>query len=335
MPDTRLGVQGVPEILAPAQRIWRRLHDLRERIAPAPRIGPAWRPVASGQAAGDLIFERLSGAAPSMIARLGAGELEAMLRQIAMDAPGPQWLHALRYALGRTPPPWWDAAFLDQMELHPGFYPPTPALIAQFVDRMLADLPLVDVLGSWLPGERLLASRGLPKVRVPLPDLEPYYHERPWSRVLRDRVVLVVHPQADLIRQQYARRTELFPGRDVLPPFELKTLAAVMSHGGTRPPFPDWFAALDAMTDAIARQTFDVAIIGAGAYGFPLAAAVKRMGRQSVHLGGATQMLFGIRGRRWDNIPFFQQLVNDAWVHPDPSDKPPRWREMEEGGSYW
>ncbi len=172
-------------------------------------------------------------------------------------------------------------------------------------------------------------------MRVPLQDLEPYYHENPWSRVLRDRVVLVVHPLADLVRQQYARREELFPGREVLPPFELKTIAAVMSHGGTRPRFADWFAALDFMTDAIASETFDVCIIGAGAYGFPLAAAAKRMGRQEVHLGGATQVLFGIRGNRWDAIPFFQRLFNDAWVGPAPTRKPPRWRDMEEGGSYW
>jgi hypothetical protein len=257
-----------------------------------------------------------------------------MLRQLAMDAPGPQLLHALRYALGLTPPPWWDAGFLDRMELHTGFFPPTPELLARFVDRMLDDLHLVDVLGSWLPGERLLERHGLPAIRVPLADLEPYYHAQPWSRVLRNRVVLVVHPQADLIRRQYARRAALFPGRDVLPPFELKTVTAVLSHGGVRPRFADWFAALDAMTDSIARETFDVAIIGAGAYGFPLAASVKRMGRQSVHLGGATQILFGIRGGRWDELPFFQSLFNDAWVRPDAAHKPPRWRDIE-GGAYW
>jgi hypothetical protein len=34
--------------------------------------------------------------------------------------------------------------------------------------------------------------------------------------------------------------------------------------------------------------------------GLPLAAAIKAMGRPALHLGGALQLLFGIRGRRWE-----------------------------------
>jgi hypothetical protein len=35
-----------------------------------------------------------------------------------------------------------------------------------------------------------------------------------------------------------------------------------------------------------------------------------------VHLGGATQRLFGIRGKRWDERPFFQNLYNEHWTRP-------------------
>ncbi len=139
--------------LSVEQRIWRRLHEMRERFFPAPPLGEAWLPIASGQAAGDLIYQRLVQPTPTMIARLGAGELDAMLRQLAISAPGPRWPHSIGYMMGKTPPPWWDAGFIDQMELHPGFFPVTPETLARFVDRMLTDLPLVDILGSWLPGE--------------------------------------------------------------------------------------------------------------------------------------------------------------------------------------
>jgi hypothetical protein len=268
-----------------------------------------------------------------MIARLGAGELEAVLRQLAVGDRA-QLGHRLRYLMGRAPAPWWDPGFLDAMELHTGFFPSTPATLKRFAARVLDDLKLVDVLGSWLPGERLLANRGLRAARVPLADLEPYLHATPWTRILRDRVVLVVHPLTDLIRRQLQQREALFPGRDVLPPFELRTVRAVVSNAGVRPPFVDWFAALDAMEQEIARQDFDIAIIGAGAYGFSLAATVKRLGRQAVHLGGATQILFGIRGQRWDALPQFAPLFNAAWVYPDEESRPPRWRDIE-GGCYW
>ena len=41
---------------------------------------------------------------------------------------------------------------------------------------------------------------------------------------------------------------------------------------------------------------FDVALIGCGAYGFPLAAKLKTAGKQAIHLGGVLQALFGIKG---------------------------------------
>jgi hypothetical protein len=43
---------------------------------------------------------------------------------------------------------------------------------------------------------------------------------------------------------------------------------------------------------------FDIAIIGCGAYSFPLAANVKRIGKNSVHLGGASQLLFGFSWKK-------------------------------------
>ena len=51
-------------------------------------------------------------------------------------------------------------------------------------------------------------------------------------------------------------------------------------------------------TEAV-KIDFDTAIIGCGAYGFPLAAKLKAAGKQAFHMGGATQLLFGIKGSRW------------------------------------
>lgn len=39
--------------------------------------------------------------------------------------------------------------------------------------------------------------------------------------------VLVIHPFEDTIKSQYQKREKLFPGTDILPEFELKTLKAV------------------------------------------------------------------------------------------------------------
>ena len=47
---------------------------------------------------------------------------------------------------------------------------------------------------------------------------------------------------------------------------------------------------------------------------------------------GALQLLFGIRGKRWDDHPIISKLYNDAWVRPEEG---LAHKEKVEGGSYW
>ena len=114
----------------------------------------------------------------------------------------------------------------------------------------------------------------------------------------------------------------------------MKTLKTVQSIGNTPTGFKTWFDALNHMKDQISSSRFDVAIVGCGAYGFPLAAHVKRMGRKAVHLGGATQVLFGISGRRWDNHEAIGPMMNEHWVRPRASEVPGVAATVE-GGAYW
>lgn len=106
-----------------------------------------------------------------------------------------------------------------------------------------------------------------------------------------------------------------YPGMDVLPKFDLQTIKAVQTISGNRDSrFQTWFEALSWMEEECRKREFYIAIIGCGAYGFPLAASVKRMGKIAVHLGGSTQILFGILGRRWENRKdFMSNVVNEYW----------------------
>ena len=165
--------------------------------------------------------------------------------------------------------------------------------------------------------------------------LEPYYFAQPWSAALHGKKVLVVHPFAQSIQSQYERREQLFPGKDVLPEFaKLTVIPAVQGIAGEKPPFENWFAALEHMEREMLSTDFDVALIGAGAYGLPLAAYCRSIGKQAIQTSGATQILFGIKGRRWDDHPIIGKLYNDAWVRPAQNETPAA-RDVVEGGSYW
>lgn len=156
-----------------------------------------------------------------------------------------------------------------------------------------------------------------------------------WTRELKGYRVVVVHPYARLIEQQYHSREKIYPNSDVLPQFDLRVVEAVQTMAESKESrFATWFDALEYMYKEIMKEDFDIALIGCGAYGLPLAARVKKAGKIGVHMGGDLQMLFGIRGKRWDNRELAQRWFNDYWVRPGDSEKVNGFESIE-NGCYW
>ena len=89
----------------------------------------------------------------------------------------------------------------------------------------------------------------------------------------------------------------------------------------------------DSVKEAL-KIDFDVALIGCGAYGMPLAANLKKAGKQAIHMGGVLQIMFGIKGKRWDSDPIVSKLYNASWIRPSDSEKPGIANKIE-GGCYW
>ena len=88
------------------------------------------------------------------------------------------------------------------------------------------------------------------------------------------------------------------------------------------------------MISEIDSLDFDVALIAAGAFSYPLAAYVKKRGKIGIHCGGGLQLYFGIMGNRWNNSPEILKYVNSAWVRPSEDEKP-RSAEQIENACYW
>lgn len=223
-----------------------------------------------------------------------------------------------------------------------GFFPNDQECGHRFMELMFDSIPEADIMGIWmLPFEDYYLNKyGQRNLRTTyLLDLEPWSApDNPWSAALAGKKVLVIHPFSETIKAQYQKREKIFPGTDILPEFELKTLKAVQTVAGTKDDrFDTWFDALEWMYQEAMKIDFDIAIIGCGAYGFPLAAKLKRAGKQAIHLAGATQLLFGIRGKRWEEeraFAYVQKYFNDAWIHPYENDRPQN-AEIVEGGCYW
>lgn len=222
--------------------------------------------------------------------------------------------------------------------LNAGFFPPTTEAGKQFAEIMLDAASDIDIAALFYSfGEEfMLGEYSHNAVLTNNRSFEPWYTpSNPWSKALADKKVLIISPLAETIKEQYKNREYLFPDSDILPVFELNTLKAVQTIAGQKDErFETWFSALDYMEEKASKIDYDIAIVGCGAYGFPLSARLKRHGKQAIHLGGATQLLFGIKGKRWDDHPTISKLYNEYWVRPSEADKPKN-ASLVENGCYW
>ncbi len=273
------------------------------------------------------IYDMLASDKPVMIGRFGGNELDATISGLTENYPimNP-------YKWYRENQRYWG------MYYGAGFFPRNANLIPKFAERMYEACSQLDLIGCWYNKyEDLLIEEACTKnIKIcRLRALEPWFAQESWTRALEEKRVLVIHPFADTMKKQYSVREYLFNGKMILPNMKIMFLKAVQTGGGNRDKrFKDWFHAYDYLLDCIEEYSFDIAIIGCGSYGFPLAADIKKMGKKAIHLGGVTQLLFGIMGGRWDNDPNIMPFINEYWVRPSKQEQPVKYKIIE-GGCYW
>ncbi len=221
-----------------------------------------------------------------------------------------------------------------------GFFPYEESLVSRFVETYTEATKKIDCFaawnyrhGLWKEEQRVFQFGDEQTKLIDIDALNFYKYENPWTSSLEGKRVLVVHPFTTTIKNQYQKRSDLFTNQRTLPEFKsLDLVTAIQSAAGSPTQFRDWFAALNYMKGEIEQKDFDVALIGAGAYGLPLAAFVKSLGKKAVHMGGVSQMLFGIRGKRWEKN--YSHFFNEHWVRPGENETP-RDAQKVEGGCYW
>ena len=277
-----------------------------------------WRSILPAESVNEKISNLIISDQPVLVSRIGNTEGRIV----------GEWLfRAARY--GR----------LTQKQAHQnaGIFPVSDQLLTRFSEIYSASLEEVDLLGFWQTNyqARWLNTLSQPPLLVPLESLEPYFYPKPWSTSLAGLRILVVHPFAESIASQYRlNRRALFPNSQILPEFDLEVLAPPQTLAPSTAGYSDWEDAFNTLVAKVLERRFDVALLGCGAYGLPLGAAIKRNGRKAIHLGGSLQILFGIRGRRWDALPLFQPLWNDAWVRPSALETPQGAKAVD-AGCYW
>ena len=165
--------------------------------------------------------------------------------------------------------------------------------------------------------------------------LDYWRFDEPWTMALKGKKVLVISPFADTIQKQYKKRDRLYKNVEILPEFTLYTVKAVQTGGMEKDErFKDWFEALNYMYEQAMKYDFDVAILSCGAYSLALAAKFREAGKSAIHMGGVCQMLFGIKGRRWEDEPGAGDFFNEHWTYPS-AEETPQSADIVEKHAYW
>jgi hypothetical protein len=276
-----------------------------------------YKKILDAEKCNSCIADLIESKEPAMISRFGSTELSCLEQYLKGNYKELTITHMHRWS---------------------GFFPTNKEALDRYCELFLDSIKLIDVLGVWFIGSEAEIIQKycekLPSI-VSLSDLEPYFHQNPWSKHLEGKKVLVIHPFAETIFESYYHNRELlFDNTSVLPVFDLYVIKAVQTIGGNTDGFSSWFEAYDWLCEQIAMKEFDVAILGCGSYGLPLAGFIKSLSKKAIHLGGATQILFGIKGKRWDDRPLYQALYNSSWVRASIKETPSN-HILVESGCYW
>lgn len=245
--------------------------------------------------------------------------------------------------------------YLDQIQRNAGVFPATPESIDAWATEYLSHLPkLTGLAAGWyapmVAFEKYILDTFAPQAfRTPLRSLEPYYvpPQLQWTRQLSGKKVAIVSSFAETIQRQVwgenfpgiwtgENAGLLSPSRPVEWSFIRTGYAPItaLGHAGWPAGVRCWQDAVEGCVREVVATGAHVAIIGCGGLGMIIAGRLRTRGISAFVLGGATQILFGVKGGRWERHEIISTFWNDAWVWPA-DDEIPGGAGLVEGGCYW
>ncbi len=269
----------------------------------------------------EYIADSLSSDSPFMVSRFGCIEGEVIYRTLFK---GPLDI---------------DQPLRSKARNNAGIAKPNNQTLKRFSLDYMASVAKADLLAIWnFPEQIKLAQKTANNNLCALNYIDPVFNfsqtKKSWTRALQNKNVLIIHPFVNSIQHQYIDKKNINIISEILPDFNLLTLIPPQTVDRHNDVPYSWDEELEMFKKKILNYDFDIAIIGAGGYGAPIASFIKQLGKKSIHLGGVTQLLFGIIGKRWENRPYIQDVIGNGWIRPSSDEKHQNSSHIE-GGCYW
>lgn len=146
--------------------------------------------------------------------------------------------------------------------------------------------------------------------------LEPYYATMdnliPWSHQLLGKKVLIVHPFTDSFKIQIKNKFKIYPQNPIFLEGQEFIFYKSYNTAGKNHIHKDWKETFQRMCSEISKLDFDIALIGCGGYGVPLAGFIyDKLKKPAIQIGGGLQLLFGVMGKRWENTEMWETIIRE------------------------
>jgi hypothetical protein len=230
-----------------------------------------------------------------------------------------------------------------------GVFPITSEFFNRWAEFYFGIIHNFDFVVKWTPEMRdksvnhNLYSNSTAYSSDHLETLWPWFWLHPYSQYFENKTVLVISPFSKYVEDQYHNKRNCIHGNNpVLTNFTIKTLQApLLPFFEDKQKYTDpktfegrtWFDNLKNMTAAMSNTTYDIVLIGAGAYGIALGTYAKVIqGKIAIILGGNLGPMFGLKGGRFNvRVQYSKYYYNQCWIDME---KPAIAKYME-NSAYW
>jgi len=111
-----------------------------------------------------------------------------------------------------------------------------------------------------------------------------------------------------------------------------KIIKSENTISGNEPEDKTWNEVYDDLLKRSLEADCDIYFVSCGCYGVPLCADLKLAGKKAYYVGGFLQLLFGLKGNRWEDRKIVSQYYNKYWRFPE---EKPKNAESVENSCYW
>lgn len=231
-----------------------------------------------------------------------------------------------------------------------GVFPTDPVFLEKFASFYTLKVRDIDILGVFeVARERaMLQQSQLQAAIIPFKDTEPdrSVPDNPsacYLPLLARQKLVFISPFAHLLKKRATQ--EIFESvwakthKKWFHPAGIEALEIPYSYGNsvaTHQQFGTSIQLYAHICERLDAVDYDVAFLGVGALGLPLAAHIKAQGKVAISLGGHLQVLFGIKGARWNESQEWKsQYFNEAWIDMPQEYHPKDTAALTDNSAYW